>query len=254
MNNVIASILHMLAPSQSQFVQAATVADQLAATTNYSESGIAGRALAITAAQQGGDLDILNYALTLEHFENVMYRALIGSNLLTGKALDYAKTYGGHENDHVVALTDTITKLGGTPVKEQAMYNLPKVSTEAEVINLIATVEDVGASAYLGAAPLVQNADLLTVAVQIHTVEAEHATVWRALSGQDVVPFAFAPPRTKDEVLKIVTPFLTVMPATMPNTGTSDDTLKVLGVAGTIAVAAGFAIARSQKATAEQQQ
>lgn len=202
-------------------------------------------------AQQSGDLDILNYALTLEHFENVMYRTLIASGLLTGKALDYAKAYGVHENEHVVALTDTITKLGGTPVKEQAMYNLPSVTTEAEAIKLIATVEDVGASAYLGAAPLVQNGDLLTVAVQIHTVEAEHATVWRALSGQDVVPFAFATPRTSAEVLQIVTPFLTVTPATMPNTGGTEDSLLALGVVGGIAVAAGIAIARKQMVAAE---
>ena len=211
-----------------------------------------------TFAQQGGDLDILNYALTLEHFENVMYRTVIASGLLTGKALDYAKAYGAHESAHVTALTDTITKLGGTPVKEQSAYNLPMLKTEAEVIKLIATVEDVGASAYLGAAPMVQNADLLTVAVQIHTVEAEHATVWRFLSGQDPVPFSFATPRTAAEVLKIVTPFLTPVPAMMPNTGAGDDnldTLKTVAIVGGIALAAaGFAIAQSQKTEVTEQQ
>lgn len=211
-----------------------------------------------TFAQAGGDLDILNYALTLEHFENVLYRTVIASGLLTGKALDYAKAYGAHESAHVSALTDTITKLGGTPVKEQAAYNLPMVKTEAEVISLLATVEDVGASAYLGAAPLVQSADLLTVAVQIHTVEAEHATVWRFLAGQDPVPFSFATPRTSAEVLKIVTPFLTPtpVPATMPNTGAGDDnaTLKNVALVGGIALAAaGFAIAHSQKAETTEQ-
>lgn len=218
---------------------------------NNAIAGVAGQLAATTAAaQQSSDLDILNYALTLEHFENVMYRTVIGSGLLTGKALEYAKAYGGHENEHVVALTDTITKLGGTPVKEQAMYNLPTVSTEAEVINLIATVEDVGASAYLGAAPLVQNGDLLTVAVQIHTVEAEHATVWRALSGQDTVPFAFATPRTKDEVLAIVTPFLTMTPTNLPTTGAADDMLPtVLSVAAGVAVVAGIALARKAAAS-----
>lgn len=76
------------------------------------------------------------------------------------------------------------------------------------MIETLATVEDFGASAYLGTAPLLQNADLLTVAVQLHTNEAWHATAFRALAGQDFVPFAFAPARTMAELVAIVTPFL----------------------------------------------
>lgn len=59
-----------------------------------------------------------------------------------------------------------------------------------------------------GAAPLVKNPDILTVAVRFHTVEAEHATTWRFLLGQDPVPFAFAPPLSMAEVLEILNPFL----------------------------------------------
>ncbi len=180
---------------------------------------------------------------------------MLQTGLLTGKALEYATAYSGHESTHVQALTKTISDLGGTPVKEQAGYNWPKLSTEAEVIAIIAQVEDLGASAYLGAAPLLQNADLLTVAVQIHTNEAEHATAFRFLAGQDPVPFAFAPPMTKDEVLAVVTPFLQApggAPSQMPNTGLGDDnTLKVLGIAAGIgAIAAGVALSRSGEAKA----
>lgn len=249
MHTDILTYLRTLATSRRHFLRATTVAGSLAAVTTLAPSSIAGIALAESAAQDDGDLGILNFALTLEHFENALYRALLKGGKLTGQALQYAKAYGAHESTHVTALTDTITKLGGTPVKEQAAYNLPALQTEAEIIKLLATVEDVGASAYLGAAPLVKSPDLLTVAVQIHTVEAEHATAFRFLSGQDPVPFDFAPPRTKDEVLQIVTPFL-MMPATMPNTGVGDDAgLQALGIAGGIvAIAAGVALTRSGKA------
>lgn len=248
----VAGLLRMLAASPDQLRRATPVARNLAATTTLPPSTIAGIALAESAAQAGGDLDILNYALTLEHFENALYRGLLSTGLLTGQAKSFAQTFGAHENDHVNALTQTITKLGGTPVKEQAAYNWPKLTSQAQVIALLANVEDVGASAYLGAAPLVQSPDLLTVAVQIHTVEAEHATGFRYLAGQDPVPFAFAPPRTKQEVLNIVTPFLQApsgMAQQMPNTGLVDDNgLKLLGVAGGIgAIAAGIALSRSQK-------
>lgn len=244
----VSTYLRMFSTSRRHFLHASAIAGGLTAVTALAPSTIAGIALAEGAAQQDGDLGILNYALTLEHFENAMYRALLSWNILTGQALDYARVYGAHENEHVVALTDTITKLGGTPVKEQASYNIPGLKTEAEIINLIATVEDVGASAYLGAAPLIKSDDLLTVAVQIHTVEAEHATAFRFLNGQDPVPFAFAPPRTMQEVLDIVTPYLAPAMSEMPNTGADGgDTLKIVGLAGGIAAAAaGYALTRSQ--------
>jgi hypothetical protein len=251
----LSSLLRMFSTSRSHHRRATTIADGLSTTTTLAPSTIAGIALAESAAQADGDLGILNYALTLEHFENALYRGLLQTGLLTGKALEYATTYGAHENTHVQALTKTISDLGGTPVAEQAGYNWPKLSTETEVIAIIAQVEDLGASAYLGAAPLIQNADLLTVAVQIHTNEAEHATAFRFLAGQDPLPFAFAPPMTRDEVLAVVTPFLQApagAPSQMPNTGLGDsDTLKLLGLAGGIgAIAAGIALARSGDAEA----
>jgi hypothetical protein len=248
MHATILSYLRTFATSRAHLERSTAIAGGLSATTTLEPSTIAGIALAEGAAQTDGDLGILNFALTLEHFENALYRGILSTGLLTGKALQYAKAYGAHESTHVTALTDTITKLGGTPVKEQSAYNWPALTTEAEIIKLLATVEDVGASAYLGAAPLVKSPDLLTVAVQIHTVEAEHATAFRFLSGQDAVPFAFATPRTKDEVLQIVTPFL-MAPAVMPNTGLGDDAgLQALGIAGGLAaIAAGVALSRSSQ-------
>lgn len=255
MNYDLSTLLNIFSTSRQHREHAGIIANDLAAKTTMAHSSIAGVALAQSAAMQDGDLGILNYALTLEHFENALYRGLLQTGLLTGKALDYATVYGGHENTHVQALTKTISDLGGTPVAEQAGYNWPKLSTEAEVIAIIAQVEDLGASAYLGAAPLIQNADLLTVAVQIHTNEAEHATAFRFLAGQDPVPFAFAPPMTKDEVLAVVTPFLQApsgAPSQMPNTGLQDgNTLKLLGLAGGIgAIAAGVALSRRGDAEA----
>lgn len=247
MQQNILSQLRTFASSRRQLAQATTIAGGLAAVTTLAPSSISGVALAEAAFQADGDLGVLNYALTLEHLEAALYRDLNASGLLTGKAADYGREFGAHETAHVDALTKTITQLGGTPVRAQAAYNWPRLTTEMQAIEILATVEDVGASAYLGAAPLLMNADLLTVAVQIHTNEAWHATAFRALAGQDFVPFAFAPPRTMAEVVAIVTPFLQA-PSQMPDTGAGDDALKMLGVAGGIAaVAAGLALARSQQ-------
>src|ERR671932_27706 len=148
----IRTYLRMFAPSQRHLTHAAAIADDLSAATNLDASSIAGIALAESAAASAGDIGILNFALTLEHFETALYRTLIKSGLLTGKALTFAQSFGAQESAHVAALTKTISQLGGTPVREQAAYNFPKLKTEAEVIATLAKVEDVGASAYLGAA------------------------------------------------------------------------------------------------------
>lgn len=240
--------LRFFASSRRHFMRASAIAGGLAAVTTLAPSRIAGIALAESAWQADGDIGVLNYALTLEHLENALYRALNATGLLTGKGADYGREFGAHESAHVDALTKTITQLGGTPVKAQAAYNFPKLTTEAQVIETLVTVEDVGASAYLGAAPLLVNPDLLTVAVQIHTNEAWHATAFRGLGGQNLVPFAFAPPRTMAEVVAIVTPFLQA-PSSMPDTGLTDgSSLQAWGLAGGIAaVAAGLALASSQR-------
>lgn len=208
MNEDLRTLLEMGALSRKQLVKATAIAGGLVGAGTLAASQIAGTALVQAAAMEGGDLGILNYALTLEHLEDALYRALLKSGLLSGRALQYATAFGGHEHAHVVALTATISKLGGTPVMEQASYKFPTLTSAAQVYKTLATVEDLGASAYLGAAPLVQNPAVLTAAVEIHTVEAEHATAWRYLAGMDPLPFAFATPRTVPQVLSVVKPLL----------------------------------------------
>lgn len=169
------------------------------------------------------DIDVLNYALTLEHFEAALYKVLIGANLLTGVEQQYLTTFGMQEQQHVDTLTGVISKLGGTPVPVPASYNFAAagpITNRDQLVAVVATVEDVGASAYLGAAGFLQNKDLLTAALTIHAVEGEHASIFRDLAGMVVSPDAVAKGRTPDEVLAIVTPFLqTPASGSAPSTG-----------------------------------
>lgn len=221
----ITSLLRRFATSRPHLMKATAIAGGLVALGTLAPGTIAGLALGQAAAADEGDLGILNYALTLEHFEDALYRGLgsgqlanmmlsyrFKSTLISGNAMTYVKAFGDHEHTHVVALTQTIRKLGGTPVAEQPCYNLFALlgypTDASSILKVLVTVEDLGAAAYLGAAPLVKSPDVLTAAVEIHTVEAEHATAWRALAGYDIVPFAFATPMTKTQVLATVGPLL----------------------------------------------
>lgn len=191
-----------------------------AVSTAVAMNPIASRtAYAARNEQASSDLDILNYALTLEHLESAAYRAAVSTGLLSGAALKYFQQFGGHEATHVDTLVKTISSLGGTPVQAQASYNFPRFGSQAEVLQYFQTVEELGAAAYLGQAPRIQNPDLLTAAVSIHNVEGQHAAILSDLIGVAPAP-AFASAKTMDEVLAVVTPILTPnsMPS-MPNTG-----------------------------------
>lgn len=157
------------------------------------------------------DIDVLNYALTLEHFENALYKVLVGANVLTGTEQQYLTTFGAHEQAHVDTLIQVITQLGGTPVKAPASYNFAAagpITNRAQLLAVLQTVEDLGASAYLGAAGFIKSPDLLTAAVTIHAVEAEHAAVVRDLLGMPVAPDVVAKGTAPDDVIAKVTPFL----------------------------------------------
>jgi hypothetical protein len=176
------------------------------------------------AAPLGSDLDILNYALTLEYLEAAAYKAINDAGVLSGRAATYFRAFGQHEQDHVDALLATIPKLGGSPVA-QPTFNFSGVPTSAaEIVKFFQQVESVGVSAYLGAAGSIKNFDVLEAALSIHAVEAEHAAALADLvaPGTDLfAPAAFETPRTPEQVLQIVAPFLAPqggMPG-MPNTG-----------------------------------
>lgn len=168
------------------------------------------------ASPLDSDLQILNYALTLEYLEAAAYKAINDSGILAtiygGKADRYFRAFGVQEASHRDNLIATIAKLGGTPVSAPARgYNLsPVPTTAAGVVDYFQVVEAVGASAYLGAAGAIKNPDILEAALSIHAVEAEHASALAQLIAPGTMRFApeaFATPRTPDQILQIVAPF-----------------------------------------------
>lgn len=160
-------------------------------------------------AQGLSDLDILNFALTLEHLEARMYADMLAKNILTGKEQTYLASFGQHEAAHVKALTDTIAKLGGTPVTAKANYNFPSFNNRGDILNFAKTAEDIGVGAYQGAAAAIKNKDVLAAAGSIVQVEARHAAIINSLIGLDpVVPAAFTTSLTVAQVLQVVNPIL----------------------------------------------
>lgn len=148
------------------------------------------------------DLDILNYALTLEHIEATFYAGVNPMDAPTRQVAAYVKIVAGHEKAHVDALTAAITKLGGKPVAAKK-YKFPKISLGFGIV-----VENLGVGAYLGAAPMIMTPAILLTAASIVTVEARHASCWAALNQEmDFTKGAFDAGIAKDKVVAAVTPF-----------------------------------------------
>ncbi|MDQ4044102.1 MAG: ferritin-like domain-containing protein [Chloroflexota bacterium] len=163
----------------------------------------------------GGPIDVLNYALTLEHLEAAFYRdglAAIGQNGITALGFqagvfDYLSEIGAHEAAHVATLSDVITQLGGTPVQE-GTYDFGYADA-AGFIQVAQALEDTGLDAYTGAAQyLIENDELLTAALTIHGIEGRHASYLAILNAQVPYPEAFEAPLAPSEVLDIAGQFI----------------------------------------------
>jgi hypothetical protein len=158
------------------------------------------------------DLDVLNYALTLEHLEYAFYRDGIGNFTFGtdpfGQSIDTnLAAIRDHEGAHVTALTDAITAMGGTPVAE-ATYDFGYGTDPVAFLATAAALENTGVSAYDGAGQYIQTPDLLPVAGGIVAVEARHAAYLNLITGAEPFPNAFEVALTPAEVLAIATPFI----------------------------------------------
>lgn len=212
-------------------------------------SGI-GKAQTETTPTTYSDVDILNFALNLEYLEAEFYSmATYGSTLVELGVITQSETSGpttggnmvsGFKNSPVAFLATALrndeiahvkllrTALGSSAVPKPAI-NLAALgygfSSVSSFLELGRQFEDVGLSAYLGAAPSIQSKTYLATAAAILGTEAQHSGSLRleciqwgtkspAVDSLDIPPTSSAPydvdknalsiPRTPQQVLSIV--------------------------------------------------
>jgi hypothetical protein len=159
------------------------------------------------AAGASSDVDILNFALTLEYLETDFYQSKAKQIGLTGQAKRYAKDFGAEEAAHVAALTKAIKAAGGKPVKRPT-FVFP-VSDQKSFLKLAYTLENVGVGAYNGAGPSLKSKELLAAAGEIVQIEARHAATVAMLTGEPITPHgAFDKALTMKQVLAKAGPLI----------------------------------------------
>ena len=179
-----------------------------------STSGSSGSSSSSSGSGSGGskgDLEILNYALTLEYLEADFYQQVLDSGEVKDKTVgEVAMEISENEQEHVAALMATIEKLGGKAVaKPTTNFDSVLEGGEKKILTTAAAVENLGAAAYLGQAGRIQSKEVLAAALSIHSVEGRHAAVLNNAVGKSIVPDgAFAKPASMEQVLKAVKPFI----------------------------------------------
>jgi hypothetical protein len=205
------------------------------ATVGIAGASLLGGALPMAAQGPGSpgspvplsanDAAILNFALNLEYLEAEFYTVCTTGNTISQIGIGVSgvgnegPTYGGQKvnfganPDKVITIAEQIAEDEQTHVKllrtllgSQAIAKptinlaaLGTASTVAEFLALARAFEDVGVSAYGGAAPLVQSSSVLAIAARIALTEGEHTGNLRLLvalnnvtttkvDAQDVLP------------------------------------------------------------------
>jgi hypothetical protein len=148
---------------------------------------MAKRAFAQSGALPQGIIDVLNFALTLEYLEDEYYRTGLSSGIIPSDAQPIFSQISTHETAHVALLKGA---LGASAVTKPTFdftaggafdpfhnYDMFKALSQG--------FEDTGVRAYKGqAANLISDDAILSTALEIHSVEARHASAVRRLRGQ----------------------------------------------------------------------
>jgi rubrerythrin len=173
-----------------------------------------------TTQAKNGDIAVLNNALYYEHQAIWAYQFAAGklTDTNVGKAvLAVATSNLNDHQQHRAVLQNAVMKLGGTPVKAQASYDLSayikkgegNLDSDVNIAKLALALEVDAAIAYTLEAAKLKTPALITAGASIGTNEAAHATLIRSAFrslGVDIpiVPVSFFSPDTRSAWVLIV--------------------------------------------------
>ncbi len=199
-----------------------------------------GTAFASSATDNVSDVDVLNFALTLEYLEATFYTQALGGRGTHGvpashgrfdrRAVERSRLvrrhhghhHGGHNGvydrlrvirDHEVGHVDFLRgALAGAAVEpctfdfSGALANVSKFLGTAQVL------ENTGVMAYDGAIRYVETGDYLQAGAQIATIEARHAAYLNTVNGDSPFPDPFDMGKKPSEIVTAASQFIVTVP------------------------------------------
>jgi len=184
------------------------------------------------------DVDVLNYALTLEYLEAAFYTLALGGLGTTGVPdsqaefsrgeITGAKQFAGfggrirsnaygylidirdHEVEHVDFLRGALGGQAVGPCEFDFSSGLSNVGAFLETAQLL---ENTGVMAYDGAIRYVDAGDNLQAGAQIATVEARHASYLNLINRDSPFPDAFDEGKPPSAIFEAASPFIVSCPS-----------------------------------------
>jgi hypothetical protein len=147
------------------------------------------------------DVDILNYALTLEYLEAEFYTQ--AEPVQTGIAKRVATVIGAHERAHVEFLQQG---LGNAAVAKPTFdFKGTNTGSAGTFLSTAVVLEDTGVAAYIGQSFRLKSTAFILAAASVLAVEARHSAWVRGLvPSREPSEEAFAPKATMKQVLDAV--------------------------------------------------
>ncbi|QRW16176.1 cytochrome b2 (L-lactate ferricytochrome C oxidoreductase) protein [Rhizoctonia solani] len=182
-------------------------------------------------AASANDITVLKFANVLEQLETEFYKQALAKFkesdftaagfVSASVPVEQFNSIATDEATHTSTLASVLRSLGQEPVSGCNFdFNaaLADVKTMAAVARL---VENVGVSAYLGGAALIDDRQILVAAGTILTDEARHQTVLNMLNGGVAIPAAFDVALAPSQVLAIAGGFISdaTLVSQVTNTG-----------------------------------
>lgn len=119
---------------------------------------------------------------------------------------------GKSEGAHVSIIQSTLVQMGVQPV-QPCKYNFgDSFASATNMVKTATILEQVGVSAYLGAAPILSSPAVLAAAASIYSIEARHQSFIRTISGSQAAPDVFDTPLSPQQVFTLAAPFITSCP------------------------------------------
>ena len=138
----------------------------------------------ISARSAKQDAEILKFALVVEDLQSAFYAAALDRGALDGELLEYARVVAQHEKAHADHIR---TALGSDAPAAPTFDFRDTVDSPDSFAQTAIKLEDLGLSAYNGAAPGLTDAALADAA-RIVSVEARHISWIRDLVGKIPAP------------------------------------------------------------------
>ena len=131
-----------------------------------------GSALGAVTRASAGDVDILNFALTLEYLEAAFYAEAVSKGKLSGEAKTFAAVVAKDEAAHVGFLKGAL----GSKAVAKPMFDFKGTTSDQAKFQATADVlENTGVHAYLGQVGNIKAKPVLVAAGRVLPVEARHA-------------------------------------------------------------------------------